>query len=141
MGLNVGALSSINISTVNLAAGYISTISLGAVTAYITTLNVGNETDGGLVTSQNLSNVNNISNGGVISTLHIGVSGNAFVTSNVNVGLNVSSLSLNTGNISSGSLYSVSVTNNSSFTASVQGNTISSGKLYASAVYYNVQSL
>jgi fibronectin-binding autotransporter adhesin len=141
LGLNVGALSSINISTVNLAAGFISTLNLGANTAYITNLFVGNEADGGLVTSQNLSNINNISNGNTISTLYLGVSGNAYVTSNVSVGANVSSLSLNTGNISSASLYSVNVTNNSSFTASVQGNSISTGKLYASAVYYNVQTL
>jgi hypothetical protein len=66
-----------------------------------------------------------------LSTFNIGICNNAYVTNNINVGANVSSLSLNTGNM----------TNNSSFTTSVQGNSISSGKLFASAVYYNVQTL
>ena len=143
------------VSTNLITASNISTNSISTNNAYITTLNVGSETDSGglsvggtvstnLITASNISTNSISTNYGFISnvsTFNIGICNNAFVTNNMNVGANVSSLSLNTGNISSGSLYSISVTNNSSFTASVQGNSISSGKLYASAVYYNVQTL
>ena len=143
------------VSTNLITASNISTNSISTNNAYITTLIVGSETDSGglsvggtvstnLITASNISTNSISTNYGFISnvsTFNIGICNNAFVTNNMNVGANVSSLSLNTGNISSGSLYSISVTNNSSFTASVQGNSISSGKLYASAVYYNVQTL
>ena len=76
-----------------------------------------------------------------LSTLNLGVGNNAFITNNMNVGANVSSLSMNTGNISSASLFSGNITNANTNTSSIQGNTISSGKFYASAVFYNVQGL
>ena len=66
-----------------------------------------------------------------LSTLNLGVGNNAFITNNMNVGANVSSLSMNTGNI----------TNANTNTSSIQGNTISTGVLYAGAVFYNVQNL
>ena len=151
LGLNVGALSSINISTVNLAAGFISTMNIGANTGYFNNLFVGTEDIGSILTSQNITNAGNIStvsiSTGSISTATLGVSGNSLMTGNLGIGgnvgvaANVSSFSLNTGNISSASLFSGNITNANTNTSSIQGNTISSGKLYAGAVFYNVQSL
>jgi hypothetical protein len=69
------------------------------------------------------------------------MTGTLGVGGNVNVAANVSSLSMNTGNISSSSLFSGNITNANTNTSSIQGNVISSGRLYASAVFYNVQSL
>ena len=59
------------------------------------------------------------------------MTGTLGVGGNVNIAANVSSLSMNTGNI----------TNANTNTSSIQGNTISTGVLYAGAVFYNVQSL
>jgi trimeric autotransporter adhesin len=77
-GLNVGNLSSINISTLSLAAGSISTITLGAASAYITNLFVGTEDFGSALTASS-----NITQTGGTTTL-AGLSVNTISTNQVN---------------------------------------------------------
>ena len=139
-GLSVAGTLSTNLIT----ASNISTNSLSTNNLTVSNVYASGTVSTNLITASNIS-TNSISTnllfGSNISTFNIGICNNAFITNSMNVGSNISSLSLNTGNISSASLFSVNVTNNSSFTASVQGNSVSTGKLYASAVYYNVQTL
>ena len=78
LGLNVGSLSSINISTLNLAAGFISSIVLGSQTAYITNLYVGTEDFGSALTASS-----NITQTGGTTTL-AGLSVNTISTNQVN---------------------------------------------------------
>ena len=143
-GVTTANVSTNNISTNLITAGNISTNSLSTNNLTVSNVYASGTVSTNLITASNIS-TNSISTnllfGSNISTFNIGICNNAFITNSMNVGSNISSLSLNTGNISSASLFSVNVTNNSSFTASVQGNSVSTGKLYASAVYYNVQTL
>jgi hypothetical protein len=103
LGLNVGALSSINISTVNLTAGFISTLNLGATRAYITNLFVGTEDFGSDLTAS--SNITQTGGTTILNGLSVSrISTSFIVASNISV----ASMSTTYGffsTISTGSVY------------------------------------
>ena len=103
LGLNVGSLSSINISSVALAAGSISTLVLGAQRAYITNLFVGTEDFGSVLTAS--SNITQTAG----TTILAGLSVNTISTNNITASnISTNSMSTNFGffsTISTGAIY------------------------------------